>query len=314
MPDFSIDYSTLYDVQAQMKKLAEQAADGGATGAFKELGDANSGERKAALGTSGLSYEFNLFYHHSKSRTESAKEGLEKLSESFKAVSDIFFDADSNIASAAGLMGNSVGLSDWKSDKAAYDKYLADKAAWDAYLAGIGATEWFGEHPDETSIRAVCHADDAPPWCANWNEDKPFPMHPGKPEDAPKDPGAPPTSWHHEDENGTIDVKIELDKDNNVVKETSTITNPQGQSFTSETVYDGPPQMIDPPGDDTDPFDVRDYTITTTSSDGTKSTATVTINEDGSGTMVTVDGEEKVTSTRSGPPPAEWVETGREDL
>lgn len=309
MPDFSIDYSTLYNVQAQMKKLAEQAASGGATGAFKELGDANSGERTAALGTSGLSYEFNLFYHHSKSRTESAKEGLEKLSESFKAVSDIFFDADANISSAAGLMGNSVGLSDWKSDKAAYDNWVADKAEWDAYLESIGATEWFAEHPDETSIRAVCHADDAPPWCANWNEDKPFPMHPG---DAPEKPGPPPTSYHYEDENGTIDVKIELDKDDNVVKETSTITNPEGQTFTTETVYNGPPQMIDPPGD-AEPYDVRDYTITTTSADGTKSTATVTINEDGSGTMVTVDGEEKVTSTRSGPD-AEWVETGREDL
>lgn len=309
MPDFSIDYSTLYAVQAQMKKLAEQAGSGGATGAFKELGDANSGERTAALGTSGLSYEFNLFYHHSKSRTESAKEGLTKLSESFKAVSDIFFDADSNIASAAGLMGNSIGLSDWKDDKAAYDRWVADKAAWDSYLESIGATEWFQDHPDDTSIRAVCHADDAPPWCANWNEDKPFPMHPG---DAPPKPGPPPTSFHHEDENGTIDVTIELDKDNNVIKETSTVTNPEGQKFTTETVYDGPPRMINPPGD-AEPYDVRDYTITTTSADGTTSTATVTINDDGSGTMVTVDGEERVTSTRSGPN-AEWVETRREDL
>ncbi|MGW1990797.1 serine/arginine repetitive matrix protein 2 [Embleya sp. NPDC001921] len=295
MVDFAVDYNNLYTIQSKLRNLAKQA-DSGSGGAFRELGEAGAGERKACLGTSSLSYAFNSFHRHSKSRTGKAKEGLNQLADTFKAVSDRFFDADQRIAAGAGLMTVGLGLDKWRNIKATHDKWVADKAKWDAYLASIGATDYFRDHPDER-IRSVCHAPDAPAWCAAWiakGEDG-APPNPGK--EPPKPDDKPPTSYHHEDKDGKIDVSVELDKDNNVVKETSKITTSQGQSYETITTYKGPPEWVEiPDGDDKgnepDRIDVRDYTMTTNFGDGTSSTAVFTINQDGSGTMIsTADGK-----------------------
>ena len=302
MADFAIDYSNLYTVQAKLRALADKAGSGGATGAFKELGDAGSGERTACLGTSGLSLQFNYFYHHSVLRTQKAHDGLNKLADTFQAVSNIFFDADSQISGAAGLLGDSLGLSDWKNKKAAHDKWQADQDAWNAYLAKIGATGYFHDHPDDT-LRTACHAADAPAWCAAWINDANPPVKPG---DEPPKPGDPPTSYHHQDEHGSIDAEVTVDKDGNVMTEHSKITNPQGQTFESTTTYDGPPNIVRP-GGDAKPYDTRGYTIVTKYGDGTTSTSTVTVNHDGSGSMTVVSGTDAPQQyTRSGPD-AKWV-------
>ncbi|MEU8135077.1 serine/arginine repetitive matrix protein 2 [Streptodolium elevatio] len=301
MADFSIDYSNLYDIQSKLRALAQQADDSGTTNAFRELGDAVASERRACLGTAGLSYSFNSFFHHSKTRTSQAKDGLTELADTFKAVSDVFFDADSQISGAAGLLTSSLKLDQWKNQKAAYDAWAADKAAWDAYLAEIGATDYFRDHPDAT-IRGTCHADNAPSWCAAWTA-KGEDSAPPKPGDAPpKPPDKPPTSWHYQDKNGTIDVKVELDKDNNIIKETQSITNPQGQKFETTTTYKGAPEWVDPPGGGSkDRYDVRDYTITTTFGDGTSSTSEVVINQDGTGKMTVTGGDKTEHYIRNGP-------------
>ncbi|WP_439678939.1 serine/arginine repetitive matrix protein 2 [Embleya sp. MST-111070] len=308
MADFAIDYTNLHEINTKLRELAKQA-DSGTGGAFRELGEAGAAERRAALGTSGLSTSFNSFYHHSKSRTAKAKEGLNKLADSFKAVSDLFFDQDSRISGSAGLITTGLGIDQWRNAKAAHDKWLADKTKWDDYLASIGATEYFRDHPNET-IRHACHDPEAPAWCAAWiakGEDS-APPKPG--DEPPKPSDKPPTSHHYEDEHGKIDVSVELDKDNNIVKETSKITNPQGQTYETTTTYKGPPEWVDDvpgAGKDGKPgrIDVRDYSITTTLSDGTKSTSDFTINKDGSGTMISHSGKTTEHYIRDGPK-SEW--------
>ncbi|MYW00157.1 serine/arginine repetitive matrix protein 2 [Streptomyces sp. SID3343] len=308
MVDFAIDYNNLHTIQSKLRALAEKA-DTGTPGAFRDLGEALAGERKAALGSSSLSYAFNNFYHHSKSRTGKAKEGLNELADTFKAVSDVFFDGDAKISAAAGLMTKSLGIDQWRDTKAAHDKWLADKAKWDEYLAGIGATGFFRDHPEE-SIRHTCHGPDAPAWCAAWKakgEDS-APPNPG--DEPPKPADKPPTSYHHQDEHGTIDVNVELDENNNIIKETSKITNPQGQGYETTTTYKGPPEWVDiedgkDRGKDPDKFDVRDYTITTKYGDGTTSTSVYTINQDGGGTMITTAGDKTEHYLRKGPR-GEW--------
>ncbi|MGC0421739.1 serine/arginine repetitive matrix protein 2 [Embleya sp. AB8] len=302
MADFAIDYNNLYTIQSKLRDLARQA-DSGSAGAFRELGEASAGERKACLGSATLSLAFNSFHHHSKSRTAKAKEGLNKLADSFKSVSDVFFDSDAQISGAAGLLTSGLGLDQWRNTKATHDKWQADKDRWDAYLAGIGATDYFRDHPDE-SIRHTCHGPDAPAWCAAWlvkGEDS----APAKPGDEPPKPSdKPPTSYHQQDEHGTVDVNVELDKDNNIVKETSKITDPQGHTYETTTTYNGPPQWVEPPpgGDGkAKPYDVRGYTITTKYGDGTTSSSVFSINHDGSGTMVSTGGDKTEHYIRDGP-------------
>ncbi|MFE0733193.1 serine/arginine repetitive matrix protein 2 [Streptomyces antibioticus] len=308
MPDFSIDYGALHIVQGQMRELADAADSGGATGVFKEVGEASSGDRKALFGSSGLSYAFNLFYSYSRSRTKDAKDGLGQLADTFSGVADTFFNADAQLASAAGLMSQSLGLDEWRNQKENYDHWAEDKAAWDAYLESIGASEYFAEHPD-AQIGEVCRGDGQPSFCEAWIADDDAPDDPG--EAPPKPSDTPPTSYTYEDEHGKVTVEVELDDDYNVMKETSTITTPDGQSYTSVTTYDSAPQIVTP--ENGDAFDARDYTMETTYADGSKTTTSVVIESDGSGTMTTTDADGKVTvSTRSGPD-ADWSEPEEDD-
>ncbi|EDY45916.2 hypothetical protein [Streptomyces sp. SPB074] len=308
MPDFSIDYSNLHVVQAKMHELADAAGSGGATGAFKEVGEASSSERKAILGDSGLSYAFNLFYSYSASRTKDAKDGLGQLADTFSGVSDTFFNADAQLSSAAGLMSQSLGLDDWKNDKEAYEHWQDEKTAWDDYLEKIGASDYFAEHPD-ANMGELCRADDAPSFCETWIEDNDAPDDPG---DAPPKPSDdPPLSYSYEDEHGKVSVDVEVDGDYNVMKETSTITTPDGQSYTSVTTYDSAPEYHET--SDGDRYDARDYTMETTYADGSKTSTKVVINEDGSGTMTTTDQDGEVTTVTRGGPDEDWTEPEEED-
>ncbi|MEU6348467.1 serine/arginine repetitive matrix protein 2 [Streptomyces sp. NPDC047072] len=308
MADFSIDYGALHEVQQKMKDLADDADSGGATGVFKEVGEATSSERRALFGSSDLSYAFNLFYSRSTSRTKQAKDGLTDLADTFSGIADAFFNADAQLASAAGLMSGSIGLDDWKGDKAAYDEWQEDKSAWDAYLREIGAADYFAEHPD-ADIGQVCNADGAPGWCETWLNDDDSPSDPGPAPEKPSE--TPPTSYTYEDEQGKVEVTVELDDDYNVMKETSTITTPDGQSYSSVTTYDSAPQIVEP--ENGDPYDVRDYTMETTYGDGSTTTTKVVIDQDGSGTMTITDSDGNTTvSTRSGPD-EDWSEPEETD-
>ncbi|MFF0220150.1 serine/arginine repetitive matrix protein 2 [Streptomyces vinaceus] len=301
-PDFAIDYGLLNTVQSKLRDMANQANGGSGSGSYHDLGEALASERRRVLGTYDMSAEFNYFFTTSKKRQGQAKDGLNRLADLFKGVSDAWFEADSQLASGAGLMAKSLGLDEWKSQKAAYDKWLSDKAAWEAYLKEIGASEYFRDHPD-ASISAVCSADGAPGWCDTWRSNDHAPLQPGPPPVKP--PDTPPTHYHQETSTGSVDVTIELDKDNNIIKETSTVTA-NGQTYTSVTEYKSGPQMVTPPGGGK-PFDARDYTVTTTGADGSTSVSTVVINDDGSGTMKVTSGTEVTEYTRSGPG-TEWVE------
>lgn len=306
--DFAIDYGMLHEVQSKLRDMASQAGAGAGEGSYQSLGDAKSSERRRILGNANLSAEFNYFYSFSKRRQGKAKDGLNELADLFKSVSDVFFDADSQISGSAGVMGKSIGLEDWKNKKEAYDDWVQDKKEWDDFLKSIGASDYFEKNPD-ASIRMVCTADDAPGWCQGWlNADDP----PLKPGDAPpKPPDTPPTHYHSETTTGSVDVDLVLDKDNNVITETSTVKT-NGQTFTTSTTYEqGAPKMVDPPGDGK-PYDTRDYTVTTTGGDGKTSTSTVVINDDGSGTMKVVQDDETTQYTRSGPT-AEWEEVVEEE-
>ncbi|MEV7520378.1 serine/arginine repetitive matrix protein 2 [Streptomyces sp. NPDC091371] len=299
--DFAIDYGLLNKVQTKLRDMADEANTGSGSGSYHDTGEALASERRRILGTYDMSAEFNYFYTTSKKRQGQAKEGLNKLADLFKGVSNAWFAADSQIAAGAGLMTKSLGLEEWKDKKKAYDQWVSDRDKWEAYLKKIGASEYFRDHPG-ASISDVCSADGAPGWCQAWRDDKDPPKPPGP--QPPKPSDTPPLHYRQETSSGSIDVKLEVDKDNNIIKETSTVTA-HGQTYTTTTEYKGAPEMVTPPGGGK-PFDARDYTITTTGADGSTSVSTVVINTDGSGTMKVVEGTETTEYTRAGPT-AQWV-------
>ncbi|MFJ3927456.1 serine/arginine repetitive matrix protein 2 [Streptomyces sp. NPDC090022] len=306
-PDFAIDYGLLNKVQSKLRDMANQADSGSGSGSYRDMGEALASERRRVLGTYDMSAEFNYFYTTSKNRQGQAKDGLNKLADLFKGVSNAWFEADSQLAAGAGLMTRSLGLEEWKDRKKNYDKWLSDRATWEAYLKKIGASEYFRDHPD-ANIHTVCSADGAPGWCKAWRDDKDPPRPPGP--QPPKPSDTPPLHYRQETSSGSIDVKLEVDKDNNIIKETSTVTA-HGQTYTSTTEYKGAPEMVTPPGGGK-PFDARDYTITTKGADGTTSVSSVVINTDGSGTMKVTEGDKVTEYTRAGAT-APWVTVPKDE-
>ncbi|GAB3107874.1 hypothetical protein GCM10027160_05100 [Streptomyces calidiresistens] len=318
--DFSIDYSVLHQVRENMLELAEEAGSGGASGDYRDLGEANAGERRAVLGHSGLSEAFNLFYTVSRARVKEAKDGLEELGNLFGGVADGFFNVDSQLAQSAGASKAAGNLDNWRADTEAYQQWESDRAAWERYLESIGVSAQDISDP-EFSLHEACSVDDPPGFCEQWKEDvadaragdgeRP-PENPG--EAPPKPSDTPPTRWEYTDASGTTVVELELDDNHEIVKETSTVTTTDGQKFVSETVYDGPVHTVE--DDNGRGYTFRDQTTTTTYADGTTTTSatvydgeprTVSLGEDSTGrerfaafqdhTVTTTDEDGRTVST-----------------
>ncbi|MFC9064711.1 MULTISPECIES: hypothetical protein [Streptomyces] len=306
MADFSIDYSQLHTVQEKMRSLAEQAGSGGGDGKFKEVGEGSLGDATTVFGNRQLAAAFQTFYSRSRSRTKQAKDGLTELADTFKGVSDYWFDTDANMAASGGVDAQRGEFNEWVSTKEAHDQWVADKEAWDNMLEDIGATEYFQENPDE-SIRQVCSGSDAPDFCEAWRELEAEGNHALKPGDEPPKPKGdkPPTEYTYTDDEGTVKVTLEYDDDYNVTKQTSEISNPNGLSYTSEQEFDGPAREVTVDGDKRT---IQDYTMTTTYGDGTESVAVVRWNEDGTGTMEVTADDEVTKYTHNGKKDAEWEE------
>ncbi|MCE7083486.1 serine/arginine repetitive matrix protein 2 [Streptomyces sp. ST2-7A] len=318
--DFSIDYSVLHQVRENMIELAETAGSGGASGDYRDLGEANAGERKAALGHDGLSSAFNLFYTMSRTRVKEAKDGLEELGNLFGGVADGFFNVDSQLAQSAGASKAAGNLDNWRADTEAYEQWERDNTAWGDYLESIGVPDGDAADPD-FSLHEACSVDDPPGYCEQWREDMDAARAgdgerpPENPGEAPEKPSeTPPTRWEYTDESGTTVVELELDDNNEIVKETSTVTTTDGQKFVSETVYDGTVHTVE--DDNGRGYTFRDQTTTTTYADGTTTTSetvytgdprTVSTGEDSNGlerfaafqdyTVTTTDEDGEVVST-----------------
>ncbi|MGW7293017.1 serine/arginine repetitive matrix protein 2 [Streptomyces xiamenensis] len=306
MADFSIDYSQLHTVQEKMRSLAEEAGSGGGDGKFKEVGEGSLGDAQNVFGNRSLAAAFQTFYSRSRSRTKQAKDGLTELADTFKGVSDYWFDTDANMAAGGGGDAQRVEFNDWVDAKEAHDKWLDDKEAWDNMLEDIGATEYFEENPDD-SIRQVCSGADAPDFCEAWRELEADGNNALKPGDEPPKPEGdkPPTEYTYTDDEGTVKVTLEYDDDYNITKQTSEISNPNGLSYTSEQEFDGPAQEVTVDGEKRT---IQDYTMTTTYGDGTESVAVVKWNDDGTGTMEVTADDEVTKYTHNGKKDAEWEE------
>jgi hypothetical protein len=317
MADFAMDYDQLYAMQRGLHLLADRADSGGGDGVYEEVGNATLAENEALFGSYDLAYEFALFYGKSKARIDDGKDKLRQFGDMFSGVADGLFQQDALLASGAASSAGQAMIDRWEGEREAYEEWAENKEAWDSFLEEIGAAEYFAENPD-ADINEVCAADDAPGWCAEWENAEDPPRPPG--EEPPKPPEHPPSHLEFSDgEGGTTDIVLSYDDDYNIMKEETTVTTQDGETLTTTVEYASEPHIVE--GDDGTSYDTRDYTVTTTLPDGSTTVEDVVIDDtDGSGTRTvtstyTEDGEQKTETTeftRSGPFEC-WDEAGNDD-
>lgn len=315
MADFAMDYDRLYAMQRGLHTLAERADSGGGTGLYEEVGSASLTENETLFGSRSVAYQFSLFYRKSKLRIDDGKDKLKQFGDTFGSVADGLFQQDAFLASGAAATAGGAMFDRWNGEREVYEEWAQDKAAWETYLQEIGAAEYFEQNPD-ANIAQVCAGNDGPAWCETWRNDENPPLPPGPDPGKPSD--LPPSRMQFTDDNGgSTNVVLSYDDDYNIMKEELTVTTGAGETITTVTAYDGPPQIVDPANGRS--YDTRDFTVTT-SSEGWRIVEDVTVNDNGSATRTVTetttneDGEQEVTVTeytRSGPFAA-W-EGGEED-
>ncbi|MDT0267672.1 hypothetical protein RM844_15400 [Streptomyces sp. DSM 44915] len=355
---FAVNYDLLLMLQREMNKLADEAEEGGASGHFLAVATGGDEGRDRVFGHEELSRQVAFFQFDSAKRTKEGVDGLRKFGNTFGSLAATLIDMDSQLATSASFSVASMGFSEWLGEKEAYESHQRKVDAWNGYLESIGAADYFHDHP-EANIDQVCQPpgpdepDNRPDWCdthlQNWADDvrgvdgidDRVPPHPGLPEDAPKPPtDEPPDRVEFSDRRGNaISSSVTYDSDYNIIAEESTVTLANGERYTTLTEYDGPPNIVEssyslhPAGPGSAPvtaeapaFDTRDYTVTSTSSDGTVTVEEVSIDDEGAEvpgagtktvtvTSVDDDGEEKTEVkeyTRAGPF-EDWVEEGEEE-
>ncbi|WP_432836674.1 hypothetical protein [Dactylosporangium sp. CA-092794] len=121
MPDFSLDYNTLYQIQSNLHTLADQIGPQLKDTAFAAEGNKDYGESDATFGNSSLAESFRLLYTMAEDPMNRAEERLKQLGDLFGAVADAYFNVDAQIADGLGILGGSFGLSNWRYEKSLWD-------------------------------------------------------------------------------------------------------------------------------------------------------------------------------------------------
>lgn len=128
MPDFAIDYGLLHEARKDLHDLADQIGPKLKDSAFTAVGSTAYGDGDNVFGNEELGNAFRTLYLRAKSPMGKAEDDLRQLGDIFGAVADGYFDVDAQIANGMGMMGASLGLDDWRHDKAEWDYYQEHKA------------------------------------------------------------------------------------------------------------------------------------------------------------------------------------------
>jgi hypothetical protein len=284
LADFAIDYGVLHSAREDLHKLADEIKPTLSSSDYATLGEHSRGTARDVFGDAELAAAFGTLYERSRHPMQKAEDDLRRLGDTFGAVADAFFNMDSQIAEGAGVMGQNLGLSDWRSRHRAWldhDKWAAQNALWQKYLANKGACD--GDDP--AALPDFCRATDPGP--------------------EPGDPGPPPVDQViNTPGGGRVHTVLTLDDKYNVVTEKTTVTTAgsnghNGQTYTSTTTYKP---------------DGRSYTTDTVFADHSTTHSDVTINPDGTGTMTVKDGDGKVSGYSRSGPGAKWVQTSGEGM
>ncbi|MCK9924279.1 hypothetical protein MXD61_20815 [Frankia sp. AgPm24] len=285
MADIVLDYGLLHELSGSLRTLRGQIQ----TDVDHVSGRAvvsSTGEVGAdAVGDSTLFAALSAFYATCHQPFKDSMTKLDDLADLLDSVAKAFFDQDADFASKA----NSARL------QSKIDQWQAQENAWQHYQDTKNKVITY-QYYDENGVLQTATI-------PLWGEGRP----------PPTDPGARPTSVSVPD-GTTTSSSQQVDGNGKIISETSTVTAPNGLSYTETTTYsytdldnDGKPDNVD-------------YTTTVTHSDGTRevitkktgtdhvsvmtsttddgtTTTTVTPGQNGAYNSVTVDPKGETTTT-----------------
>ncbi|MGW2045602.1 hypothetical protein ACWCPF_10485 [Streptomyces sp. NPDC001858] len=119
MPDrLRIDYDLLHQAQKDLEALAEEIGPLLTTGIFSELSDNNF---YYTLGDHSLEGAMRVFHSNAFQTLHAAEKGLKELAVAFGQVGAAALSFDADLAQNMGVMGSTLGLQNWRRDKAVWD-------------------------------------------------------------------------------------------------------------------------------------------------------------------------------------------------
>lgn len=264
MADLVIDYSLMIRIANSLntlKSTIEHDMKAAGTNDIVQLqGETVSSVDSSVFGNTTASNSVEGFFFRCSTPFSDAVDKLGELANTFSSVAHAFFDIDADLASRANVARMESLVSDYHSKKLEYQRYLQLKDQKITY-----------QYWDENGNRATAEI-------PLWSADTPV----------PENPTTPPTALHDQGPGTTV---AEIDAQDRIVKETTTVTTADGLTYSETTTYSY--------GADDD-MNPKSYVSTITHSDGT--TETITRNApqpDGSFTITdqTSDGTSTTTVT-----------------
>ncbi|MEU9286938.1 hypothetical protein AB0D57_20045 [Streptomyces sp. NPDC048275] len=242
MPDkLKIDYDLLHKSKADLEALAGEIGPLLSTGVFS---DERDDYFYFVLGDHGLADAMSGFRGNAFNTLHSADKGLKELAAAFGSVGEAFLSFDADLTQNMGVMGQNLGLQNWRRDK---DRWDYKQSHLDQCTPGKDGT--------------------VPDFCSAT------------------DPGAPPLEQTIQTEHGSIQTKLTLDENGNVIREESTVVYDGKEHKTVTNYTDGN----------------GSYTADTTYPDKSTTHMEVHVNDDGSGTMVVTGSDGKREEFTRGP-------------
>ncbi|EFC80257.1 hypothetical protein [Parafrankia sp. EUN1f] len=260
MADLVLDYALLHDLAGSMRNLRGQietdvnAVSGrSVVGSHGEVGS-------EAVGNSKLYAALSAFYSACHKPFKDSMDKLKELGDLLDSVAKAFFDVDADFAGKVNTGRLQAQIGQWQ----------AEQAAWEHYEETKDKVVTF-QYYDENGVLQTATI-------PLWGPDRP----------PPTKPGPMPTSLPGPD--GSTQTDAQVNEDGLITSETSTVTTPNGLSYTETTTY----SYIDRDGDGKP--DIVDYTTTITHSDGTTETIVRKTNPDDT-YVVTSTTDDGVTTT-----------------
>jgi hypothetical protein len=132
MAELAISYSSLYQAQTDLYRLAEEVGPEIKKTQFAQIGDRPTLFQEGFTGSPygdpvgdlDLTLAINLLHGRVKGTMDNAEDHLERLGDLFGAVADAFFEADSQLAAAASTAGMKTSQGNWQAQHEQYEQYV----------------------------------------------------------------------------------------------------------------------------------------------------------------------------------------------
>jgi hypothetical protein len=246
--DIVIDYELIHKLAGNIRTLRSSIETETTSVTPRTVLGTNGKISSEDIGLSTASYSVTAFYQACFFPFTQSLDRLNTLADILDRVAKTWFDNDASFAGSVSQQALNTKLQEWASQKKAYEAYLKLKDATISY-------QYYDENGNlKTATIAL------------WDPSN----------TAPKDPGAAPTNADQ--------TTAKVDDQGRITEETTTITGPDGLTYTETTTY-------------TYNGDTVDYTTTVTHADGTTETIVKKTNSDGSYVLTDTTSEGTATTT-----------------